>query len=547
VPENLRGNVYEHRPARFTVAKTVRRGTATGEPSELSYNLSGCDVNMSNSTRLDLTRFQFQVRLGRGLTQKSGDARLDIFLCVSIKKTMNPLSHFKKTVLPFFVIIALSYSGFLPQGQAVSPPPDGCYPNFTTAEGCDALHFLTNGAGNTALGWRSLFFDNSGSFNTAVGAGTLLANTADNNTATGAGALLGNTTGVHNTANGVFSLTTNTVGADNTATGAFTLQNNTTGDFNTAIGVNALFLNTTGSNNTVTGVNALFHNTTGAGNSAFGTGALASNTASSNTAVGYQALLSNTTGVQNTAMGVDALSSNATGQNNTAVGDSALQVNLGDSNTAVGGQALQTNTTGTNNIALGFAAGFNVTTASNVICIGSVGQNVSGVCYIGNIFGATSVGGTAVFINAEGQLGTATSSRRFKEQIKPMEQASEALFTLKPVAFRYKKEIDPAGKSQLGLVAEDVEKVNPDLIVRDKQGRPYSVRYDQVNAMLLNEFLKEHRAFLEEQSKVEELEKQVAVLTAGLQKVSAQIELSKFATGRIRRGGPERKTVLNNR
>jgi len=443
---------------------------------------------------------------------------------------MNPLTHFKQVVLPFFLIIALSYSGLLPQAQAVSPPPDGCYPNFTTAEGCDALHFLTNGAGNTALGWRSLFFDSSGSLNTAVGAGTLLANTADNNTAIGAGALLGNTTGVHNTANGVFSLATNTVGGDNTATGAFALQSNTTGAFNTAVGVDALFLNTTGSSNTVAGVDALFHNTTGGNNCAFGSGALASNTnAGGNTAVGYQVLLSNTTGVQNTAIGVNALSSNTTGQNNTAAGDFALQSNTGDSNTAVGGQALQNNTTGGNNIALGFAAGLSVTTATNVICIGSQGQNVSGACYIGNVFGATSSGGTAVFINADGQLGTATSSLRFKEQIKPMEQASEALFALKPVAFRYKKEIDPAGKSQLGLVAEDVEKVNPDLIVRDKQGRPYSVRYDQVNAMLLNEFLKEHRAFLEEQSKVEELEKQVELLTAGLQEVSAQLTLNKTA------------------
>jgi hypothetical protein len=180
------------------------------------------------------------------------------------------------------------------------------------------------------------------------------------------------------------------------------------------------------------------------------------------------------------------------------------------------------NTTGSGNTALGGEAGLNVTTADNVICIGTDGENVSNSCYIGQIFNATSPAGTAVFINAFGKLGTATSSQRFKEEIKAMDQASEALFALKPVAFRYKKEIDPQRISQFGLVAEDVERVNPDLVVRDKEGKPYSVRYDQVNAMLLNEFLKEHR-------EVQELKKQVAALTAGLQKVSAQLEASKPA------------------
>ena len=191
-------------------------------------------------------------------------------------------------------------------------------------------------------------------------------------------------------------------------------------------------------------------------------------------------------------------------------------------------------------MALGFAAGSNVTTASSTICIGADGQNVSNSFYIGQIFGATSAGGIAVLVNSDGKLGTVVSSRRFKEGIQPMKQASETLFALKPVTFRYKEEIDPAGASQFGLVAEDVEKVNPDLIVRDKEGKPYSVRYDQVNAMLLNEFLKEHRAFIEEQRKVEKLEATVAQqhkdfeavvneLKGQIQKVSAQLELSKPA------------------
>jgi hypothetical protein len=181
-----------------------------------------------------------------------------------------------------------------------------------------------------------------------------------------------------------------------------------------------------------------------------------------------------------------------------------------------------------------FGAGGNVTTASDVICIGASGANVSNSCFIGQIFGATSPGGTAVFINSNGRLGTATSSRRFKEEIKATGRASEELFALKPVTFRHRKEIDSAGTSQFGLVAEDVEKVNPDLVVRDKEGKAYSVRYDQVNAMLLNEFLKEYKAFLEERAKVEKLEttvsrqqKQIEGLAAGLEKVSNQLELRK--------------------
>jgi Chaperone of endosialidase len=214
----------------------------------------------------------------------------------------------------------------------------------------------------------------------------------------------------------------------------------------------------------------------------------------------------------------------------------------------MGESALGNNTTGGSNTALGFNAGANVITANNVICIGRdvAGNNVDNSCYIDQIFGATSSNGIGVFVNPNGRLGTMTSSRRFKERIKPMGDANEALFSLEPVSFRYKKEVDPEspeGRSQFGLVAEDVEKVNPDLIVRDKEGKPYSVRYDAVNAMLLNEFLKEHKAFVEGQRKVEQQEsriqeqaamigrqqKQIEALTAGLQKVSAQLEVSKSA------------------
>jgi trimeric autotransporter adhesin len=232
-------------------------------------------------------------------------------------------------------------------------------------------------------------------------------------------------------------------------------------------------------------------------------------------------------GGANTAEGVGALGGNVNGTFNTAIGDSALF----------------NSTSGSFNIALGSGAGLNVTTAGNVICIGTDGNNVDNSCYIGQIFGATSSGGTAVFINSNGRLGTMTSSQRFKESIKPIGAASEALLALKPVTFRYKREIDPEGdgKPQFGLVAEDVEKVNPDLVVRDKEGKPYSVRYDQVNAMLLNEFLKEHRkveeleATLTRQqksfeSKLTEQEKRIAVLTSGLQRVSARLVFTKTRT-----------------
>jgi hypothetical protein len=246
---------------------------------------------------------------------------------------------------------------------------------------------------------------------------------------------------------------------------------------------------------------------------------------------------------------------------NTALGFIALTASTtGNFNTAIGGQTLNHVTTGSDNVALGFDAGFNLTTGDNNIDIGGDVQGVAGesntirigdnlpntagasACYIGGINGQTATGGTAVYIDTTGRLGTITSSKRFKQDIKQMGTASEALFSLKPVSFRYKKQIDPAGTAQLGLVAEDVEKVNPDLIVRDKEGKPYSVRYDQVNAMLLNEFLKAHKSMedleardAQQQKQIEAVTKQLRKQAAQIQKVSAQLELSKAAP----------KTVLN--
>jgi hypothetical protein len=170
---------------------------------------------------------------------------------------------------------------------------------------------------------------------------------------------------------------------------------------------------------------------------------------------------------------------------------------------------------------------------NNTIRIGDnlpAGSGAS-ACFIGGISGQTTANGTAVFIDADGKLGTITSSRRFKEDIKPIDGISEVIFSVHPVTFRYKKEIDPAGTFQCGLVAEEVAKADPNLVVRDKQGRPYSVRYDQVNIMLLNEFQKEHRKNEQQEATIAELRQQMATLTAGLQKVSAQLAAANGGIG----------------
>ena len=265
--------------------------------------------------------------------------------------------------------------------------------------------------------------------------------------------------------------------------------------------------------------------------------------ANSNTAEGIQALFSNTTGNANTAIGVGTLYKNTTGTGNTATGMAALGSNTtGFSNTAIGTMALMMNTTGNYNVTLGVSAGESLSTGDNNI---DIGHNVSGVAgesntirignkdiiatYISGITGQTVVGGAAVFVDSSGKLGTMTASTRFSDQIKPMNKASEAILTLKPVTFRYKQEIDPKRIQQFGLIAEEVEKVDPDLVGRDEKGKVYSVRYDAVNAMLLNEFLKEHRTVKEQGAMLARQQKQIEALTAGLQKVSAQLEASKPA------------------
>src|SRR5437764_2392518 len=289
----------------------------------------------------------------------------------------------------------------------------------------------------------------------------------------------------------------------------------------TAEGCNALSALTSGVGNTGLGWDALFGTSTANFNTGVGAGALVLNNADSNTAVGAAALLLNTAGTENSALGTAAMVNNDNGTNNTAVGAFALQTNTnGSNNTAVGNAALQ-NSTGDFNNAVGAGAGTDPGIGSNNVYIGDPGfpgdTNVisiggipaSGTAYtatfIGGIYGASVNSGTAlpVYVDTDGHLGTpTTSSARFKEAIKPMDKASEAILALQPVTFRYKHDLDPNGIPQFGLVAEEVEKVNPDLVIRNDQGKPYTVRYEAVNAMLLNEFLKEHR-------KVQDLEANV--------------------------------------
>jgi hypothetical protein len=381
-----------------------------------------------------------------------------------------------------FLLIPLLLGCFaLSQTAQAVLPPDGGSPGDNTAEGTQALFSLTTGVSNTAMGTGALFSITTGESNTAIGARALEFNSGNFNTATGGGALLRNTAGTQNTATGTFALENNTTATNNTATGFQALFFNTSGTQNTATGESALKSNTTASNNTGAGFQVAFHNTTGAGN----------------TAIGEHALLNNSTGSSNIALGLNAGSNLTTGDNNIDIG-----------NGGVAGE-------------------------SDKIRIGTVGtQNAT---FVAGIHGV-GVTGTAVVVGSNGQLGVAPSSARFKDQIKPMDKASEAILALKPVAFRYKKEIDPAGTPQFGLVAEEVDKVNPDLVVRDKEGKPYTVRYESVNAMLLNEFLKEHWTVQEQQKEIDALKAELKEQKALIQKVGDRVELNRAAP----------QTVLNN-
>jgi len=378
------------------------------------------------------------------------------------------------------------------------------------------------GVNNSAFGNNALRFDLQGSGNTAVGAAAMFTNTSgNNNTATGLNALHGNQSGSENTAIGANSLSSNTAGSANTATGFGALSNNTEGVGNTASGQNALADNLTGQNNTATGQSALLHNTSGSFNTADGQNSMFGNTTgANNTAIGYFALLSNskgsnntaegasaladnTTGQQNTAVGLQAMSQNTTGSFNTADGVSALNSNTtGQKNAAFGLKALFNNTTGQSNTALGFGAGSNLTTGSNnieianggapsddkVIRIGMQGTQTSTI--IAGISGS-AVTGADVVVNGMGKLGVVASSARYKTDIKEMGVSTNNLMKLRPVTFRYRN--DDHAITQYGLVAEEVEKVYPELVTYDADGKGESVRYSMLTSMLLNELQRQTR------------------------------------------------------
>jgi hypothetical protein len=421
---------------------------------------------------------------------------------------------------------------------------------YNNAFGVGSLGSVTSGTSNAAFGDGALNATTTGSNNVAVGTWTLVANTTGSaNAAGGLSALAANTTGNNNTASGAWALTNNTSGSDNTATGYFALASNTTACCNTATGSSALYYNTTGTFNTANGYQALAANTTGAYNTASGYLALAANTtANYNTAHGYLALSASTSGGGNTATGRETLRRNTTGYNNVAVGSAALTANTtGVNNTAVGHQALWANSTGSNNIALGELAGAGALGDYNIY-IGSVGggsdNNTIRIgsshtrTYIAGIRGVTTSFANAipVLIDSNGQLGTASSSRRVKDDIADMADASRGLMQLRPVTFHYTSDQNSAGRTlQYGLIAEEVAEVYPGLVAHSADGQIETVMYQFLPPMLLNEVQKQQRTIDAQAARFEAtanalkaendaLKAQVESLRAQVQQLVAAIE-----------------------
>ncbi len=481
--------------------------------------------------------------------------------------------------------LALACFALVQNAQAVNPPPDGGYPGANTAEGTDALFDLTSGIANTAVGFNALHDTTTGTHNTAIGASALSSNTTGSfNMAIGTDALRDNTANF-NLAIGFRVLFLNTTGNHLTGIGAAAMRNNTTASFNTAIGSDALRENTISEANVAVGDSALTsYNGLDAGIDGF------------NTALGSVALTALTQGFQNTAVGRRALEFLTDGSNNTSVGwRSGDNLATGDNNTFLGRQAgANYNADESNNIVIGGgtlgtagnsneirigsnlpSSGINVINngpAANSITIGT-GNGSGGITILETLIGSamsigtglptvgstTKIGGivgvaqptagtvfdvsieTAAGVNFQ-RLGIDSSSRRFKEDIKPMDKLSEAIFKLKPVTYRIKKETNSAQPMAFGLIAEDVAEVCPDLAAYSN-GEPMGVHYKEMSVMLLNEFLKEHKKVEEQQASIADLkstvtsqQKEMQVLTAQLkeqaaqiQKVSAQLEASKPA------------------
>jgi hypothetical protein len=433
-------------------------------------------------------------------------------------KTITNVTHMA------IALVAFAWLTLVPTIRAVDPPPDGGYPVRNTAEGDDALFSLTTGTDNTAIGFNALDSDTTGCCNTATGVWALLSNTGGVwNTAYGANAMISNDNGGFNVANGSQALFSNTSGNSNTAVGANALFSNQV-DNSTAVGAYALTSNTTGDDNTAVGFSALASNQTGFGNTAVGVVAVAQTTAPNNTGIGAFALTNDTTGFTNTAVGQAALINNTTGFENIALGAGAgFNLTTGHSNIALGTRAGINLSTGNNNIDVGNQG---VAAESNTIRIGMEGTQKK--TFVAGI-STTGVMGSAVKISSNGQLGVAPSSARFKQQIQSMNKTSEVLLALRPVTFRYKQEVDPECVQQFGLVAEEVEKVHPDLVARDTDGKVFTVRYEAVNAMLLNEFLKEHKTVQQQQKEIDALKGEVKEQREFIQKVNDKVELNRSA------------------
>jgi len=391
----------------------------------------------------------------------------------------------------------------------------------------------TTGTGNIGVGTSALSSNTTGKSNTAMGASALNASTtANDSSAYGWFALAANTTGAQNHAFGAGALFSNTTGGSNSAFGLATLYSNTIGNNNAGFGYAALHANTTGTQNEGFGYEALFANTTGNGNAAFGTGALYQNTTGGS---------SSTTG-GNSAFGNFALLANTTAGGNSAFGFSALTANtIGANNVAVGAAALAALTTGSGNIAIGTGAGGNLSAAeSNDIYVGNSGiageSNTIRIGYIGTITAAyiagidknTSSNGVPVLVNATGQLGTVKSSLRYKHEIADLGDESDVLMKLRPVSFYYKPELDDTQTRQYGLVAEEVAKVAPELVVFNADGTPETVRYHFVNAMLLNEVQKQRQRIEEQRKANEEQSDTIAQQQAQIQDLAAR--MSKLET-----------------
>ncbi len=376
-----------------------------------------------------------------------------------------------------------------------------------TASGFGALDLNTTGAANTATGAGALLANTSGAYNTAIGTLALFSTTTgDLNTALGVSALFSNTSGYYNLASGAYSLFNNRNGANNTASGYYALFDNVAGNANTAVGSFSLAFNSSGAKNTAAGAYTLYSNVGGNGNVALGSYALYNNlnggsstSSSYNVAIGMNALYANTT--------------NAAAGYNSAVGYSALSANTGIGNSALGANAGSGLTTGNYNTDIGYGvtgvAGDNYVTRIGVTI---TDNSIPGTptTYIAGIYN-TVLSGQAVVVTSSGQLGVSSaSSERFKTDIATMDADTDRLAQLRPVTFRFRS--DAQGTRQYGLIAEEVARVYPELVIRDEHGRIDGVRYDELAPMLLNEVQKQRATIRSQDARIDEMTRQLAEL-----------------------------------